>query len=359
MRIINYILRGTGILIIVCVLWVVGSALINAEGIPKKEIFSLLKTPFQANSSASDAVINGEIKNFQVPKGQTLILDLDRSQLPSDVYTLPPVIHPNGLNLVFISDNFNTLDEFLVTVQFLTDALRSVEPWKSYPDFNFFLVYPKDNRSCRVETENHRKPTLRCNTGINDLITPLGLYRFKAVIVSKDDFTSWANLTRLNNSVVAVSMPPGSVGQVLYRKIFLHELSHGFGLRDEMTKSVIALAGSEGTKSGGPNCAPDVRTALAWWGDMVKRSDGKYIFDDSLNDVGFYFGCAGNETFIKPTLGSLMNLQDMTYPSDSYGPVSERYLKKVLNYCFSKKTYKVSDDSNFFEQYPDLKSCAK
>lgn len=316
-----------------------------------------------SDNGTSTQDINEENKvdntNFKVPLGQTLIPDLDRNSLPASIYTLPPVIHPNGLNIVFISDNFNSLDEFLSTVQFLAEGFDTIEPWKSYKDFNFFIIFSGKNRACHVETENRRKPTLRCDTRINDLITPLGLYRFKAVIVSHDDFTAWANVTRLNNSVLAVSMPTGSVGQILYRKIFLHEFAHGFGLRDEMTKSVIAQAGSEGTKAGGPNCAPDVKTALSWWGDIVKKVDGKYVFDDSQNDVGFYYGCAGNEAYVKPTIGSLMNLQDSTHPSDDYGPVSSIYLNKVLSYCFSKKQYHLSDDPKFFDLYPDFKACVQ
>ena len=306
-------------------------------------------------------------ENFVIPLGQTLDLSFDRSKLSTSTYILPESIKQNGLNVVFISDQFESREDFEYTTAILQAYLRMVEPWKSHENFNFFSIYTGDavstdegSKICYVEVENHRKPTLRCSTKINDFLIPLSLYRFKVVVVSRQDFTSWANLTRLNNSMVALSVPKGKEEQEFTKKVLQHEFAHGFGLRDEMTKSVIALAGSEGTLAGGPNCAPDVQTAVEWWGDFVpKTKDGKYVFSGEDGDVGFYFGCAGNEQFLKPTTGSLMNLQDLTKPSNDYGKVSESFLKKVLTYCFSEKIYSIKDDPDFFELYPDYRECVK
>ena len=53
-----------------------------------------------------------------------------------------------------------------------------------------------------------------------------------------------------------------------------------------------------------------------------------------------------------------MNIQDYS-DAEGYGPVSEDYLRKVLNYCFSEKIYDKSDDPEFFEMYPEFKECLK
>lgn len=296
--------------------------------------------------------------SFAIPLGQTLDASFNRKTLSQTVYSAPETIHRSGLNIVFVSDKFESREAFDAAALFIENAFTTIEPWKSYPDFNFFTVYTGDDRVCHLEVANHVHPTLRCSPHTTDLIEPLKLYRFKMIIISRENFTSWANVTRLENSVVALSLPTGTEGQVLPRKVILHEFSHGFGLRDEMTKSVIALSGSEATKPGGPNCAPDVKTALEWWGDLVQKTDaGQYVFGEGNNDVGFFYGCAGNEHYLKPTVGSLMNLQDMTHPSEDYGPVSTRYLSKVLKYCFSDKVYNQSDDQPFFDQYPEFKAC--
>jgi len=315
----------------------------------------------EKKTAAADITARNEAnETADFTPGETLDWSLDRSSLDKSTYGLPKVLHKNGLNIVFISDKFGSRSDFLSAVGFLKQSLETVEPWKSYDGFNFFSVYSGKNSFCRVETENVRKPTLKCDEGINNEILPLRLYRFKAIVVSREDFTAWANLTRINNSMVAFSLPSGGEGQDFYRKVLLHEFAHGFGLRDEMTKSVIALAGSEATRAGGPNCAPDVKTALSWWGDFVKKTaNGEYVFGNEENDVGFYYGCAGNENYLKPTAGSIMNLQDSTHPSEDYGAVSSDYLNKVLKYCFSDTVYRKSDDASFFDLYPEFKSCVK
>ena len=151
-------------------------------------------------------------------------------------------------------------------------------------------------------------------------------------------------------------MPKEKEQDAFNKKIILLELAHGFGMRDE-TRSVNAVAGQAPARPAPPNCAPTLDEARAWWGEMVNRAGNNILsFSRVNNDVGFYFGCAGNDSYIRPTQRSLMNIQD--FPgAEGYGPVSERYLKKVLNYCFSDTRYSASDDPSFFELYPELNVC--
>lgn len=307
--------------------------------------------------AAEGGLAAGRGSTLETMPRETLDINLDRRVLDPKSYAIPQALHPRGLNIALVSEGFEKEEDFARAAQFVKDAFSWIEPWRSYKDFNFFEVFTGQADICHIEIQNHVKPTLRCNTRVNDYIAPLGLYRFKAVILSRRDFTAWANVTRLDNSVVAYSLPADKEGQEFYRKVLLHEFAHGFGLRDEMTKSVIALGGSAPTRAGGPNCAPDLATAKDWWGDLIKRSGGAYVFGSGEGDVGFYFGCAGHVDFIKPTIGSLMNMQDASHPSDDYGPVSERYLRKVLDYCFSEKVYSVRDDPDFFWIYPEFSPC--
>jgi predicted Zn-dependent protease with MMP-like domain len=302
-------------------------------------------------------------KHSEIPKEKmatTIVSGIDRESLDKNIYGIPTNLHPRGLNILFISHDFTDKKEFLSTAQFLMDAFQTIEPWKSYKDFNFFTIFTgPDKTMCFIQVENEPKPKLRCSEHVNDYITKLGLYKFKAVVVSRDEFTSWANVTRFDNSMVAISAPPSAANQELTRKIMLHEFAHGFGLRDEMVKSVIAKAGSEATLAGPPNCAPDIATAKEWWGDELKYiSDNIATVDPAKGEVGFFVGCAGSDQYIKPTIGSLMNLDDATVNSDNYGLVSEHYLKKVLKYCFSPDTgTSVKDDQKFFELYPEFTEC--
>src|SRR5581483_5223698 len=123
-------------------------------------------------------------------------------------------------------------------------------------------------------------------------------------------------------------------------------------LRPERRRTVCHYQGRiNGTIPDGPNCAPDMRTAEQWWGKLAQIYPSR---------VGYFPGCEGNNNFIKPTKGSLMalNESDSDFVPD-FGPVSELYLSKVLNYCFSDKTYSISDDPDFFAQYPDFKACVQ
>ncbi len=270
-------------------------------------------------------------------------------------YQAPEKLYPRGLNIAFVSDNFESFNEFRISIKGVIDNLKSAEPWKSYNDFNFFMIYNPDNSICAVQEENISVPLLKCSKQLIEILKPLPLLKVKVVVVSRRNFISWANITRFENSFVFYSLPKAKENDEFNKKIIFVELAHGFGMRDE-TRSVNAISGEAPSRPAGPNCAPTLEVAKKWWGDMVQRtSQGYFTFSDK-NDVGFYFGCAGNNAYLRPTQKSFMNIQDFP-DANSYGPVSEQYLKKVLDYCFSKKIYQKKDDPAFFEQYPEFKEC--
>ncbi len=273
-----------------------------------------------------------------------------RSGTPDAYYGFPKPHFSKGLNLVFIADSYPSRSEFETDISLIRDALKEAEPWRSYERYNFYEIFPYRADFCGVQTENFRHPTLVCDDGkINKYLTKIktdGPY--KLVVLSRQSFESWATVSRIANSGIFFSLPPNAAGDgYSYHVQFLHLFGHAFGLKDEELFA-IAKAGSPDTKPDGPNCAPDKATAKDWWGDLVASSTG----------VGYFKGCVGNKEYIKPTDGSLMNMNELSKLTFSYGPVSERYLRKILDYCFSNKASTASNDPAFFAQYPEFGICA-
>jgi hypothetical protein len=321
----------------------------------KKIIVILILAAIAAGAAAAIFI------RYQAPDTgphNTTLVSFDRSHLDKSVYGIPGNISPRGFNIVFVSDGIYDPAEFLYRIDTLERGLKVVEPWKSYDNFNFFTVFAKDRDFCTVSDPG---PMLKCDKDLIGALQPLGLYRFKVVIVSAKQFVAWSNVVRLENSVIALSLPQRDMAdQTVYRNVWLHEFGHSFGLRDEMAQDVQATPGSAATTPGGPNCAPDARTAVQWWGEMIRKVNGTnntHYFESGQNttDVGLYYGCAGNPNYIKPTMGSLMNTHDAIM--SEYGPVSERYLRKVLDYCYSDFIYNETYDPDFFGQYPEFREC--
>lgn len=275
-----------------------------------------------------------------------------RAGLDPAVYRIPAAVHPNGLNLIFFADGYLSWDEFDRDVRVLTREMRTVEPWKSYERYNIYEIMPEEPGTCAVRTKDERKPVLRCGAGgINRYLSALAIERFKLAVLSRQAFQSWANVVRLADSGIFFSMPspPQNRGdEATQGVLFLHLLGHAFGLKDEEVFVIAKGDDSAPRAPDGPNCAPDRATAGRWWGDLAGANPG----------VGYFSGCAGHTAYIKPTRGSLMNLNDLSQFTADYGAVSERYLRKVLQYCFSETRLAIAADPQFFELYPEFKACA-
>lgn len=279
-------------------------------------------------------------------------LEENLSSLDESIYRVPKSTHKHGLNLIFFSDGYLSWDDFEKDIDLVLRGMQSVEPWRSFTRFNVYKIRPKELDLCGIKVENERKPVIRCSPeGLNSYLNKLVLdNQFKLVLLSRRDFQSWANVVRIADSGIFMSIPQSPQeegGEQIIGIQFLHLLGHAFGLKDEEL-FVIAKFDASVLEPDGPNCAPNKKTAEKWWGHLVEKYP---------NRVGYFQGCSGKKEYVMPTEGSLMNLGDLAKFTPDYGPVSEEYLSKLLKFCFGETTYKESDDSKFFEMYPEFKAC--
>jgi len=273
-------------------------------------------------------------------------------QFNSEEYRLLEKINPGGLNLIFFADQYPSWTEFEEDTNSLMEEIKKIEPWKSYQLYNIFKINPKTAGLCYVKIKDERKPVLRCSEDINYYLNNLSLERFKLIVLSRQEFQSWSNIVRIENSGIFFSIPhllSDDLEKKTHGLLFAHLLGHAFGLKDEEI-FVLAKAGGAPHTPDGPNCAPDAATAEKWWGDLTKEYSG----------VGYFKGCCGNENYIKPTQSSIMNLNTGSPIVYTYGPVSEDYLKKVLDYCFTPGNYNNAiNDKEFFDRYAEFEDCLK
>ncbi len=271
--------------------------------------------------------------------------------LDPNIYHVPGAPYARGLSLIFFADGYLSWDEFDREADIVMRGLKSVEPWQSFSRFNIYKIKPRENDICDVKIADERKPVLRCDPVLlNGYLNRLSTGPFKLVVLSRRNFQSWANISRFQDSGIFFSIPVAPNGPTAEAELaipFAHLMGHAFGLKDEEL-FVIAKADSAGNIAGGPNCAPDRKTAEQWWGDLARQ------YPDS---VGYFQGCAGHGEYISPHRGSIMNLGDLSQFVPEYGIVSEEYLRKILNYCFSEKLYDTREDQVFFSKYPEFKAC--
>jgi hypothetical protein len=283
-------------------------------------------------------------------QGDLMTLNNSVNLQNKEIYRSSQEIHPGGLDLVFFADGYPAWDEFDNDIANLMIGIKQIEPWKSYGNYNIYKINPgTESQLCQVKTENERKPVLRCGVQINDYLGKLQLEKFRLIVLSRQDFQSWANVTRIDNGGIFFSVKDkiDESNGLATSYLFAHLLGHSFGLKDE-EKYVIAKANGAPHNPDGPNCAPDEETAKKWWGDLAEKYPDR---------VGYFKTCAGSEAYIRPTQSSLMNFGEMEKFVPDYGPVSEEYLKKVLNYCFSENKTKRDADQAFFERYPEFSAC--
>lgn len=273
--------------------------------------------------------------------------------LDENIYHLPNEFHQGGLNLIFYADQYSNWEEFDSDIDSLMEEIKKIEPWNNYQYFNIFKINDKDSAgTCYIKVENERKATLRCRDEINEYLEKLPLEKFKLIVLSRQEFQSWANMVRIENSGIFHSIPSKlevSTDKQTHGLLFAHLLGHAFGLKDE-EYFVIAQVGGAPHTPDGPNCVQDVVAAQELWGDLANQYD----------EIGYFQGCCGNKTYIKPTENSIMNLNSGGETPHKYGYVSEEYLNKVLKYCFTpNEVFSKTTDLEFLGYYPEFEECIK
>ncbi len=215
------------------------------------------------------------------------------------------------LNLVFVSLGYQEPSEFKKYISSITARLKSVFPFSKFKGFKFFLLKANQEEEKDIFKESKSFPYLKIRSDfIRELKNEIG-GNYKLVILDKESNVSAAELSNAKEASLII-LGRNSFGEKnRLAKAFLHEFGHSLGLREENSGS------SHGIISGEPNCALDKETAIKWWGDIAQENSGVDYFEVKTQ----------NKTFIKPTLGSIMNNPFKSY---GYGPVNERYLCREL-----------------------------
>jgi len=216
-------------------------------------------------------------------------------------------------DFLFIGAEFSDLEELKNTISELLDlngntkypGLFSVEPFKSNKDkFNIWMIKAPDysvldSNSCSTS----------CSKAID--FSQDSIYSsqcpnadFTITIFKKSKFRSCAGGGQWSSLSCEVPSERG--------KLILHETGHSFGrLADEYVEK-----GKE-SRPWGPNCADTLIEAQQLWGDL-----------DGVKGTGYYPGCSYTDDNYRSTKDSFMNLHWM---ADSYGPVNERAIKKIID----------------------------
>lgn len=202
-------------------------------------------------------------------------------------------------------------------IQLCLKALYSDEPFPSYKQFNFYTIklHCVNDSICFKQLHNYIHHTLKYNPILAGELNQLGWKTYKIVILSQGKFFFYASMSAPEkSSVIFLGMTGLENSYERLRQIFLYELGHAFGFRDEYYP--LSFQAESSTFTTGPNCAMDIETAKKCWGDLLHKG------------AGYYKGCAGNEDYIKPTRNSLMSF--WFSPGNTYGPVSESYMIKEI-----------------------------
>ncbi|MDD2702502.1 MAG: hypothetical protein PHC33_00630 [Candidatus Omnitrophica bacterium] len=220
----------------------------------------------------------------------------------------------SALNLVFCPLNYPDKEAFQKDTQGLIARLKRTKPFDELSvSFSIWQVNFTGAEAVQVFKPTQGFPPLKVR---NDLLayisSKLKSREYKFVIIDAKGSTSCAELSSIEKTSLIILGKARYKGKNRFAKGFLHELGHSLGLYDECVDCAQLSSG------GYPNCAATKEEAQEWWGDLVSKD----------SRVNFISGCCGNKYYLRPTIASLMNDPDK---AKDFGPVNERYLKKVLN----------------------------
>ncbi|OPX28089.1 MAG: hypothetical protein B1H08_06570 [Candidatus Omnitrophica bacterium 4484_171] len=215
------------------------------------------------------------------------------------------------LNLVFVSLSYQREDNFKKDISSILARLKKTSPFREFKSLKVYLLDASPEERTVLFKKSESFPFLKVkNSLIQDIKSRIGGV-YKLVLLNKQGDTSAAELSNIRNISLIILGKSSYGGKNRLSKVFLHELGHSLGLREENPGS------SQPIIPGEPNCASDKETAKKWWGDMVKGNSA----------IGYFEIYSAGRKFIKPTRRSIMN---NPLKSSGYGPVNERYLRREL-----------------------------
>lgn len=275
--------------------------------------------------------------------------------------------YENKLTIVFFYDGYSDQDLALRHIKIVREALNIVEPFASSPHVAT-KIFTTPEKRCKAIKQGP-KTFLDCDRKLVESFNALGIEHFKLVVLSPEEFVPVAKVARGKNSAIYIPTTNRTEQSDGFNKwlgqIFMHELGHSLGLRDEYARErpeehILDIeaydkeSSNPGFRPAKPNCAPDQQTAKAWWKD--------YLTSEATSSglLGIFPGCAGRNDYFYPVKGTLMTVNAA---QESYGIVSEEYLRASLD-CFyankDKVTYpagklgRINDCNKFRREYPDF-----
>jgi hypothetical protein len=216
------------------------------------------------------------------------------------------------INLVFCAVRYDSQDEFVKDVGVAFSRLKQTKPFNEFDLFNFWylVLTPDEEKTVFIHTDKF--PPINFRMDFLNAIRGHLRTEYKLVVFDAKGNVPCAELSRIEKFSAIIIGKSRSSNPDAFAKSFLHELGHGFGLRDECPNCEKLC------DAGIPNCAGSLEEAKSWWHDMVGKEP----------NVDYIHGCCGNTNFIRPTIASLMNNPDQAL---TFGPVNERYMRQELS----------------------------
>ena len=230
------------------------------------------------------------------------------------------------LRIVFCPLHYENNRDLLNDIGIITKKLFKLKPFSEFEGkiaFSYLELSLEEERLIFKPVSAFPPLLVRQDfiDGLNEKFGPA----YKLAIIDAKSGASCAELSQIDKtSLLIIGRTRYSSGNS-FAKGFLHELGHSLGLREEFINA------EHNPEPGYPNCATTKKEAQDWWGDLVggfgnrKPNHGLLASRDSR--VNYISGCCGNKNYIRPTIASLMNDADK---AEDFGPVNERYLRKVL-----------------------------
>ena len=217
-----------------------------------------------------------------------------------------------AFSFIFCSLGYQDKEIFLQDIDALVQRLEKTRPFDEINTMGFWRVFISKEEGGIIFKRAQGFPPLKVRGDFLDDILSQLKSNYKLIIIDALGSVSCAELSSLDKMSLIILGRARYKDKDSFTKGFLHELGHSLGLRDEGPNSEAALC-----LPGPPNCAATEEEAQKWWGDLAGK----------VPRVHYIRGCCGNQSYVRPTIASLMNDPDK---AGDFGVVNERYLKKVL-----------------------------